>query len=212
MRNGWRSGFVVTAIGLIMWVGSLAAAFCLYPYAVRPITHFVPGLGVRTLPVAFLLAMPPPEAHSNWLNRLLGILPGSINGVVAAAVIALVFMTLPLSARLAEQLRRSGSRSECRPFLSPDLEQEMLQLVNRERARRGIAPLVAVTVLRMVGQAGGGRSLRADAGGAYPFHDRGGKFGAGSDAVDSAYGSDAFSRASCQHPQSRVSSRWHWDR
>jgi uncharacterized membrane protein required for colicin V production len=122
--SGWRAGFVVTATGLITWVGSLAAAFCLYPYGVRPLTNFAPGLGVWTLPVAFLLAlllarlllwlffsrllaMLPPEAHSNWLNRLLGVLPGLINGIVAAAVIALLFMALPLSDRLTEQLRRS---------------------------------------------------------------------------------------------------------
>jgi uncharacterized membrane protein required for colicin V production len=96
--SGWRAGFVVTATGLITWVGSS-------------------GLGVRTLPVAFLLAlllarlllwlffsrllaMLPPEAHSNWLNRFLGVLPGLINGIVAAAVIALLFMALPLSDRL----------------------------------------------------------------------------------------------------------------
>jgi uncharacterized membrane protein required for colicin V production len=43
--SGWRSGFIYAATGLIMRVGSLAAAFCLYPYAVRPLTNFAPGLG-----------------------------------------------------------------------------------------------------------------------------------------------------------------------
>jgi uncharacterized protein YkwD len=211
--NGWRAGFIYAATGLITWVGSLAAAFCLYPYAVRPITYFVPGLGIWTLPVAFLLtlllarlllwlffsrllAVLPPEAHANWLNRLLGILPGLINGVVAAAVIALLFMALPLSDRFAEQLRRSQladdltwpaewveerlspvfeqpvertiTRMSIEPHSEeavklpytthrleerPDLEREMLQLVNRERARRGIGPLVADTALRVVARA-----------------------------------------------------------
>jgi uncharacterized protein YkwD len=211
--SGWRSGFVYTTIGLITWVGSLAAAFCLYPFAVYPLTRIVPGLGVWTLPVAFLLALLlarlllwllfsrlltvlPPEAHANWLNKLLGILPGLINGVVAAAVIALLFMALPLSNRLAEQLRRSQladqltlpaewveerlspvferpvERTIARlsiephseeavklPYTThrleerPDLEAEMLQLVNRERARQGIGPLVADTALRTVARA-----------------------------------------------------------
>jgi uncharacterized membrane protein required for colicin V production len=83
--SGWRSGFIYSAIGLIMWVGSLAAAFCLYPYLVNPMTRMAPWLGVWTLPVAFLLALLlarlllwllcsrllselPPEAHVNWLN------------------------------------------------------------------------------------------------------------------------------------------------
>jgi len=52
--SGWRAGFVVTATGLITWVGSSG----------------------------------------------LGVLPGLINGIVAAAVIALLFMALPLSDRL----------------------------------------------------------------------------------------------------------------
>jgi uncharacterized membrane protein required for colicin V production len=122
--SGWRSGFIFASIGLILWVGSVAAAFCLYPYAVRPLINLAPGLGVWTLPVAFLLTralarlllwllfsrlldMLPPEAHTYWLNKLPGIFPGLINGVVAAAVIALLFMALPLSDRLSEQLRRS---------------------------------------------------------------------------------------------------------
>jgi uncharacterized protein YkwD len=210
---GWKSGFIFSSIGLIMWVGSLAAAFCLYPYAVRPLTNLAPGLGVWTLPVAFLLTlalarlllwlffsrllvMLPPEAHTNWANKLLGILPGLINGVVAAAVIALLLMALPLSGRLSEQMRRSQladdltlpaewveerlspvferpvERTIARlsiephseeavklPYTThrleerPDLEQEMLQLVNRERVRRGIGLLVADTALRAVARA-----------------------------------------------------------
>ena len=122
--SGWRSGFVVTAIGLATWVGSLAAGFCLYPYLARPLGRIAPGLGDWTLPLAFLLTLVlarlalwfffsrllsilPPEAHNNWFNKLLGIIPGLINGVVAAAVVALLFMALPLSDRLTEQMRRS---------------------------------------------------------------------------------------------------------
>jgi uncharacterized protein YkwD len=211
--SGWRSGFIYAAIGLILWVGSLAAAFYLYPDLVRPLTHLAPGLGAWTLPVAFLLtlvlarlllwlffsrllAIVPPEVHINWLNKLLGIVPGLINGVVAAAVIALLFMVLPLSDRLSEQLRRSQladdltmpaewveerlspvferpvertiARLSIEPHseeavklpytthrlaVRPDLEQEMLQLVNQERVRRGIGPLAADTALRTVARA-----------------------------------------------------------
>jgi uncharacterized protein YkwD len=203
----------VAAIGLIMWAGSLAAGFCLYPYLVRPLTRLMPALGVWTLPVAFLLTLVlarlllwlffsrlldllPPEAHSNLLNKLLGIVPGLINGVVAAAVIALLFMALPLSEKLTEQLRRSQmadqltmpaewveerlspvfeqpvertiGRMSIEPHseetvrlpytthrleVRPDLEQEMLMLVNNERARRGLGPLSPDTALRAVARA-----------------------------------------------------------
>jgi uncharacterized protein YkwD len=208
--NGWRSGFVFGAIGVITWVGSLAAAFCLYGFLVRPLMRLAPGLGVWTLPIAFLvtlalarlvlwlffgrlLDMLPPELHGSWANRLLGIVPGLVNGVVAAAVIALLLMALPLSDRLTEQLRRSrladqltlpaewveerlspvferpveqtmgklaiephSEESVKLPYTThrlevrPDLEQEMLRLVNQERTRRGLGPLVADTALRVV--------------------------------------------------------------
>lgn len=211
--NGWRRGFVIAAIGLITWAGSLVAAFALYPYLVRPLTRVIPALGVWTLPVAFsltlllarlllwvfftrLLGILPQEVHSNLLNKFLGIFPGVINGIMAAAVVALLFMTLPLSDRLSEQMRRSRladdltlpaewaeerlepvferpvertmSRMAIEPHseeavklpytthrleLRPDLEQEMLVLVNNERVKRGIAPLVADTALRDVGRA-----------------------------------------------------------
>lgn len=204
---------MLAGTGLILWVGSLAAAFCLYPELVRPLARLAPGLGVWTLPVAFLLMLVlarlllsfifnrllaplPPEVHTNWLNKLLGILPGLINGVVAAAVIALLLMALPLSGRLTEELRRSqladqltwpaewveerlspvfeqpvertiarlsiephSEESVRLPYTThrlevrPDLEQQMLQLVNQERERRGIGPLVADTALRAVARA-----------------------------------------------------------
>jgi uncharacterized protein YkwD/uncharacterized membrane protein required for colicin V production len=213
IRSGWRSGFVITAIGLITWVGSLAAAFCFYPYVVHPLTRIAPGLGVWTLPVAFLLTLVaarlllwfffsrlleaiPPELHQSWLNRLLGIVPGLVNGIVAAAVIALLLMAVPLADRLTEQMRRSqladgltmpaewveerlspvfegpvertigrlsiephSEESVRLPYTThrlkeqPDLEQEMLTLVNNERARRGIGPLVADTGLKAVARA-----------------------------------------------------------
>src|SRR5580658_4709198 len=56
---------------------------------------------------------------------------------------------------------------------------------------------------------GGGRSLRADAGGAYWFHNCGGKSCARSDPIDRAYGADAFTGTPLEYPQSRVSSRGH---
>jgi hypothetical protein len=74
--SGWRSGFIYAAIGLILWVGSLAAAFCLYPDLVRPLVHLAPGLGVWTLPAAFLLALLLARLLL-WLffSRLLAMLP-----------------------------------------------------------------------------------------------------------------------------------------
>jgi uncharacterized protein YkwD len=211
--SGWRNGLIVTAIGLITWVGSLAAGFCLYPYLVHPLTKLAPELGIWTLPVAFLLTLLsarlllwfffsrlldvlPPEAHTNWLNKLLGIVPGLINGVLAAAVIALLLMALPLSEKLTEELRRSeladqltmpaewveerlspvfeqpvertiarmsiephSEESIRLPYTThrlterPDLEQEMLILINRERVQRGFRPLAPDTALRAVARA-----------------------------------------------------------
>lgn len=208
--SGWRNGLIVTAIGLISWAGSLAAGFCFYPYLVHPLTKLAPELGIWTLPVAFLatlllarlllslifrrlISILPPEAHTNWLNKLLGILPGLVNGVVAAAVIALLLMALPLSDKLTEELRRSqltdqltmpvewveerlspvfeqpvertiarmsiephSEESVRLPYTThrlterPDLEREMLMLINKERVSRGIGALAPDPALRAV--------------------------------------------------------------
>lgn len=147
-------------------------------------------------PFTHLLSILPAGAHGNLLNKLFGILPGLINGIIAAAVVALLLMVLPLSDRFSDEMRSSrladkltlpaewveerlapvfkepvkrtighlsiephSEESVKLPYTThrltvrPDLEHEMLELVNQERAEAGVGPLVADTALRSVARA-----------------------------------------------------------
>jgi len=211
--NGWRNGFLYAAVGLITWVGSIAAGFALYTYLAAPLGRTFPSLGAWTFPLAFMgtiilvhllltlflnvfLGTLPDWAHDNWLNKFLGLFPGLINGIITSAIVALLLMALPLSDNLSDKLRdsrianrltlpaewveerlspvfdrpvkRTISRLTIEPhsdefiklpfttdriWVRPDLESQMLVLVNEERAKAGAGPLVADTALRAVARA-----------------------------------------------------------
>jgi uncharacterized protein YkwD len=126
------------------------------------------------------------ETHERFLNRLLGIVPGFINGVITAAIIAPLLFALPLNEKLRTSSRESvlanrlaivtdrlesalspvfneairetmnlrtvepeSGDTVTLPFTvsdpkpRPDLEAQMLQMVNQERAKEGLKPLAA---------------------------------------------------------------------
>ena len=211
--NGWRNGFIHSTARLIAWVGGILSGFFLYPFIAAPLGKALPDLGVMTFPLAFLGSMVlchlllsllftpllkavPPEVRYSFLNRFLGLAPGAVSGVIAAAIVALVLLALPLSNDLSRAMRNSplvnritlpAAWAEQRlspvlnrpvggtmtrltfdphsekpvklPFTTdrvtsrPDLEAQMLRLLNQERARAGVGPLVADTALRAVGRA-----------------------------------------------------------
>lgn len=207
---GWRQGFVRSSLGLVTWLGGLLLAFLLYtplaawlaaatglseiwarPAAFLAVTfagiivlRVLAGLAVRRVPGAF---------HRGAFNRLLGLVPGLINGLVTATIAALLLLTLPLPAPVAtaaqdsrlsdflsvqtQQVQGAMERvfgqavsraltittippgSEERkelPFtvtaaaVRPDLEAEMLSLVNAERTKAGLRPLASDDALREV--------------------------------------------------------------
>jgi uncharacterized protein YkwD len=123
----------------------------------------------------------PTKVHANAANRLLGVVPGLVNGVMYAVVAAVLLLTLPLGARvgtwaqesaLAPKLARPAEWVEVQlaPIFDPavqrtveavivdpqsrerialqfreadgqprpDLEDQMLELVNAERRSRGL--------------------------------------------------------------------------
>ncbi|HEY6329303.1 MAG TPA: CvpA family protein [Blastocatellia bacterium] len=203
--NGWRRGFFLGVLDLAGWIGSLIFGLLLY----SPVSHILTAVtGLRQVwaaPIAFLavagiagaliqlvgftvLRRFPGSFHTNVINRLFGTIPGAINGLVVASIVASVMMALPLGGGFAEAVRDSGItnllagstdwvESALRPIFGqainrtlnlltikpepesgetielnytvqdprprPDLEAQMLELVNRERAKAGVGPLVA---------------------------------------------------------------------
>ena len=140
-----------------------------------------------------ILKIVPDSIHQNLTNKLLGTIPGSINGVIFAALLSIVISGVPLGNNFSEEAQNSSivykltSRTKwieekARPVFSnmlnesatvitihpetnkliklpykinssktrPDLEAQMLVLINRERAERNLKPLKADLPLRDV--------------------------------------------------------------
>jgi len=209
--SGYKRGFIIGALELLSWLGSLAAAFYFYPYVAVLFQKTIPSLGVWILPLSFLLVLiairllfasiisfvlrrAHKDAHGSTANKALGIVPGIINGCIYAIIISALLLVLPLSdslsasardSRIANELgnqvawldeklapvfdeavKRSMTKMTIESNQSvnlnftvnnakprPDLEEKMLALVNEERAKEGLHPLVADTALRTVARA-----------------------------------------------------------
>lgn len=114
---GWARGFLFAALDLLTLAASLAAAFLGYREAAEWVAQVAPALGVWTAPLCFVgifllvhlvlgstvlkmaLRLPKP-VHQNFVNRLFGIAPGTVNGAIHAVVAAVLLLTLPLGARI----------------------------------------------------------------------------------------------------------------
>lgn len=200
---GWRKGFILGSINLAVWVGSLLMGFFFYQYLARFLQSFIPQLGVWNLPLAFILTLifariilafisnailsrTSDGIHSSGANRFFGMIPGVINGLIYATIIAAVLLSVPLKHGISDKTKESQFANalavnagwlddKLSPIFNdavkqsltsitvepesdetvnlnfnvnnakprPDLEAEMLKLVNMERTKRGLKPVVA---------------------------------------------------------------------
>ena len=133
---------------------------------------------------SWLLRRLPEDIHERRGNRLLGVIPGFINGLIVAAILSALLLSIPLGEGLTERTRDSALvnrlavyaerlESQLRPVFGdaigrslnlltiqpdsdervtlpfkvenseprPELETQMLDLVNRERQAAGLNPL-----------------------------------------------------------------------
>lgn len=208
--SGYLRGFIVSALDLLRWICSLLAALYFYqtiagwlgsvndwketwnqPFA---FVLIVLGLSVVFILISnWLLRKLPRGIHRRRLNRIAGVVPGLLIGLITAAIVSALLFTVPLADRLHEAAQESplanrlaivtneaqaqlipifgdaikqtfnrltvepGSKETIElPFKvtnlqpRPDLEAQMLELVNQERARAGLAPLAADEEMRGV--------------------------------------------------------------
>lgn len=198
-----RRGFILSALQLLTWLGSLVIGFVFYKPFSAVLLHIFPGIGVFSAVLSFILIViiarilldqlaerilleTPLYVHRSAVNKILGIIPGLVDGYIWAALLAVFLLLMPFSgplsreahhSRLAAGLagkmgwlenvlspvfaeipvhitRENGTEhgeekfirlpfSVQHPTERPDLEAEMLRLVNEERTQRGIAPLKA---------------------------------------------------------------------
>ena len=200
---GWKKGFILGTINLIIWIGSLLTGFLLYQQAGSLLKNLFPALGVWVLPIGFLIViilsrlslslifngvlhLTPTETHRHGVNRFFGLIPGVINGLIYATILVAVLLSIPLMNQLSEKTKESKLVNSLAVNIGwiddrlspifddaikqtltsrtvetktdetvklnfkvndavprPDLEAKMLVLVNEERTKIGLKPLVA---------------------------------------------------------------------
>lgn len=118
--NGFSRGFFAGIAGLLAWLGTLILTFWTYPYVTNFVARAIVN-SVWTIPISFLtclliiglllssvmnavLLTIPAAAHGNVFNKVLGIVPGFVVGVIYAAILASLFLLLPFSSTLTTSL------------------------------------------------------------------------------------------------------------
>lgn len=121
--GGWRKGFIVGVLDLILLAVSLMAAFWFYQYMAALLERAF-ALGVWAPPLGFLLTFflarlvfglianlilrsVPHETHRHVANQALGTVPGLINGLLYGTIIAALLLSLPISNSLSSATRDS---------------------------------------------------------------------------------------------------------
>ncbi len=112
--SGWRRGFLFSSLDLLTLAASLVAAFLGYPYPGGWMQRLLPEqYALWAAPAAFVLLFllvlfllgritmviaraTPRAVHANFVNRVLGLAPGTVNGIIHAIVTAVVLVAVPL--------------------------------------------------------------------------------------------------------------------
>ncbi len=199
--RGWQRGLLLGLLDVVTWIGSALLALRYYEFVASWLGSRVNWPDIWVRPVAFLLTVAaasvligllghtllrwlPWEVHQSQVNRLLGIAPGCVNGLISASIAAALLLALPLPNGLSVAVKESpmanrlaaysdqaeaalnpvfgdavahtlntitvepeSDQSVKLPFTvadappAPELEAQMLELVNQERAKAGLAPL-----------------------------------------------------------------------
>lgn len=110
----YRRGFILSALMLLTWVGSLVSAFIAYAPLSSILLRLAPSLNYWADPLSFLIALivsrlilellssdivqrVPLKTHRHMLNKILGVIPGMVNALIWAALLATMFLLTPLT-------------------------------------------------------------------------------------------------------------------
>ena len=121
---GWRQGFILGILSLIIWAGSLLIAFFLHGYLAAGLNNLFDLSAVWGKPAAFILIAffsiialslfsraaarrIPQSAHPKFLNKVLGILPSLFEGLILAAILAALVLILPLPGAIHAPIKKS---------------------------------------------------------------------------------------------------------
>lgn len=148
--NGMGRGFISSTTGLISWIVSVLAALFLYPFVARwwkqeiadniwtyPLSFLATLIVIAILFSVFfnsLIRLVPRRVHFSAANKLLGLIPGFITGIIYAAIVSLLLLTLPLSPDISASTRNSsvaGFFNLKTQQIEEDLRPEWEEFVNR---------------------------------------------------------------------------------
>lgn len=120
---GYSRGFILGSLDLLSWAGSFITAYTFYDHVKEIVQRFV-DLKVWLLPVSFLITLLlarllfslftrlikrtlPSASNENRVNKLLGIIPGAINGAIIAIVVSALLLAVPLKHSINTETRNS---------------------------------------------------------------------------------------------------------
>ena len=123
--GGWRRGFVASALQLLTLAVSLTVALAGYAQPAAWLQGQFPALGDWAPPLAFVglfailhVALAtlagraagalPHQAHTHVGNRLLGLAPGVVNGLINAVVVAVLLLAVPAFDSVTRLARESA--------------------------------------------------------------------------------------------------------
>jgi uncharacterized protein YkwD len=199
--RGLQQGFLLALLDVVRWIGSILLGLRYYQSVAGWLHARVDWSETWMLPLAFILTvigasilinligqvlmiLLPRAVHRQPGNRLLGIVPGFINGLIVAAITAALLFALPLPDSVRAATRESSVANRLAPYIErledeltpvfgnaitqtlntltirpqsdesvplsctisyappvPELETQMLDLVNQERSAAGLEPL-----------------------------------------------------------------------
>jgi uncharacterized protein YkwD len=154
--SGYRRGFILGTLELVSWIAGLVIAFWGYKYVAIFVEKIFPKIGVWGDPLSFLITLilariilgaivnsilrtTPVQAHQSIVNRLLGMIPGFVNGIIYAAIIATLILVLPLFDGLTAQVRDSKVAGVLTGYV--EQVEEKLAPVFNEAVKRTMAKL-----------------------------------------------------------------------
>ena len=121
--NGYRRGFIRGSLDLLIWAGSIGLAYAFYPFTANGLNQVL-TLEAWQLPVAFILTaivarmliglilkyinrFIPERNNKGPVNKFFGIIPGIINGLIFATIIAAFLLALPLRKSITAETQHS---------------------------------------------------------------------------------------------------------
>jgi uncharacterized protein YkwD len=119
---GVARGFIISGLALLSWMGSLVIGLFAYAPLSSLLLKMWPFAGVWSAPLSFIISVilarlildtlankvleeVPARVHVNIVNRILGVLPGTVNGLIWATLLAAFLLLMPVTNLVSKQTR-----------------------------------------------------------------------------------------------------------